>query len=31
VNARQELKRAVDEAQSDYPGIEEARQALKKL
>jgi tetratricopeptide (TPR) repeat protein len=31
VNARQELKRAVDEAQSDYPGLEEARQALKKL
>ena len=31
VGARQELKRAVDEAQSDYPGLEEARTALKKL
>ena len=25
VGAKQELKRAVDEAQSDYPGLEEAR------
>ena len=31
VGAKQELKRAVDEAQSDYPGLEEARAALKKL
>ncbi|MFZ1624728.1 MAG: tetratricopeptide repeat protein [Gammaproteobacteria bacterium] len=31
VGAKQELKRAVDEAQSDYPGLDEARAALKKL
>ena len=31
VGAKQELKRAVDEAQSDYPGLAEARAALKKL
>ena len=31
VGAKQELKRAVDEAQSDYPGLDEARAQLKKL
>jgi Flp pilus assembly protein TadD len=31
VGAKQELKRAVAEAQSDYPGLEEARTTLKKL
>ena len=31
VGAKQELKRAVDDAQSDYPGLDEARAALKKL
>ncbi len=31
VGAKQELKRAVDEAKSDYPGLEEARSTLKKL
>lgn len=31
VGAKQELKRAVDEAKSDYPGLEEARSTLNKL
>ena len=31
VGAKQELKRAVDDAKSDYPGLEEARSTLIKL
>ena len=31
VGAKQELKRAVDDAKSDYPGLEEARATLKTL